>query len=104
MPTHQKKLFPNHLLKKVVLKGQLTKKATPQRIDYDFAANVNVFAAKFSRLICNNFAANFFNEFAATVNEFAVIFGDFPIFKNVTISRLNVTKSRLIINEIAANN
>ena len=28
-------------------------------IDYDFAANVNVFAAKFSRLICNNFAANF---------------------------------------------
>ena len=30
MPTHQKKLFPNHLLKKVVQKGQLTKKATPQ--------------------------------------------------------------------------
>ena len=30
MPTHQKKLLPNHLLKKVVLKGQLTKKATPQ--------------------------------------------------------------------------
>ena len=28
-------------------------------IMYDFAANVNVFAAKFSRLICNNFAANF---------------------------------------------
>ena len=25
-PTHQKKLLPNHLLKKVVLKGQLTKK------------------------------------------------------------------------------
>ena len=29
-PTHQKKLLPNHLLKKVVLKGQLTKKATSQ--------------------------------------------------------------------------
>ena len=30
VPTHQKKLLPNHLLKKVVLKGQLTKKATSQ--------------------------------------------------------------------------
>ena len=29
-PTHQKKLLPYHLLKKVVLKGQLTKKATSQ--------------------------------------------------------------------------
>ena len=29
-------------------------------IMYDFAANVNVFAAKFSRLICNDFASIFF--------------------------------------------
>ena len=42
-------------------------------------------------------------DFAANVNEFAAIFGVFPIFENVTISRLNVTKSRLIINKFAAN-
>ena len=65
-------------------------------IMYDFAANVNVFAAKFSRLICNDFASIFFNDFAA-------IFGVSLSFGILTISRLNVTKSRLIINKFAAN-
>ena len=63
---------------------------------YDFAANVNVFAAKFSRLICNYFASIFFNDFAAIV-------GVNLNFGILTISRLNVTKSRLIINNFAAN-
>ena len=55
--------------------------------DYDFAANVNDFAAKFSRLIYNDFAA---------------ILGFSPDFENVTFSRLNFMKSRLIVTKFAA--
>ena len=40
-PTHQKKLLPNHLLKKVVLKGQLTKKATSQPATKKSSSDVN---------------------------------------------------------------
>ena len=49
MPTHQKKLLPNHLLKKVVLKCQLTKKATSQSGAQKRASSESYFSTCYSR-------------------------------------------------------
>ena len=65
-----------------------------QSIDYDFAANVTVFAAKISQLI--------FNDFAANLKTNSRLFHFFPNFEKVAISRLNLTISRLIITKFAA--
>ena len=48
---------------------------------YDFAANVNVFAAKFSRLICNNFAANFLTNSRLLLTNSRLFLVTFPYLK-----------------------
>ena len=47
------------------------------RINYDFAAKFNVFAAKISLLIFNVFAAKVLNFAAKNISKFPLIFNEF---------------------------